>query len=185
MKLSLHSFSTQTLLASTLALTVCVGLAVAGHPTDDSHSRLIAVKKVEAPAPQASQIDYIKTTSIDLLKSPENYLNKSVEFEGTFNSFSSLGLNYKKAFKDPKDFISILILRPDVKHHKIPLAELKLMYPRKKSDAILKLESGDEIKIKGKVFSTALKDPWIQIDEVEILKKIHPKPEEKPEQECC
>lgn len=183
MKLFSQSLSSNALLATTLAVTLCVGWAVAEPPQDNNHA-LIA-KKVAKTTLKKSTRHYTKTTSIDLLKNPSHFLNKSVEFEGTFNSFSSLGLNYKKAYKDPKDFISILILRPDVTHHKVPLSELKLMYPRKKSEAILKLESGDIIKIKGKVFSTMLNDPWVEIDAVDILKKMHPKPKEDPKQECC
>ena len=33
------------------------------------------------------------------------------------------------------------------------------------------LEQGDKIKISGKVFSTALGDPWVDIDDIKVLTK--------------
>lgn len=128
---------------------------------------------------------YLRVTPIELLKEPGKYLDQDIQIEGTFNSFSSLGLDYKKAFRDSKDFISLMILRPDVTHHKIPLAELKLIYPRKKSDEVLELESGDVISIKGHVFSTALNDPWVDVEILDVIQKVSPKVEEKSEPECC
>jgi hypothetical protein len=112
--------------------------------------------------------------STDLLKTPDQFLNKTVTFEGTFSSFSALGLDYKRAFRDSKDFISFLILRPDVVDHHIPMSELKLIYPRKKGDALQHLEVGDQIRVTGAVFSTALQEPWVDVSEVTILKKAKP-----------
>jgi hypothetical protein len=109
---------------------------------------------------------------LDLLKSPEVYKNQGVLFEGEFSSFSTLGLDYKPAFKDSKEFLTVLIRRPDVEHHKIPLAELKLFYSRKDTDFLSKLDPGDLLRLKGQVFSTALGDVWIQLDKIEILQKV-------------
>ena len=45
-----------------------------------------------------------------------------------------------------------------------------------KKEKLIDLESGDKIEIKGTVFSTALGDPWVDVDEVKILE---PKPAKK------
>lgn len=118
--------------------------------------------------------DYTRVTALDLLKNPPQYLNQDVTFEGTFNSFSGLGLDYKKAFRDSKDYVSFLVRRPDVADHAIPLSELKLIYPRKKSEAVMDLETGDTVRVKGHVFSTALNEPWLDVDNVEVLVRANP-----------
>jgi lysyl-tRNA synthetase class II len=120
----------------------------------------------------ASNLPAVKVAPNDLLKAPEQFLNKNVTFEGTFNSFSSIGLDYKKAMKSSKDYVSILIRRPDVTDHTIPLSELKMFFPRKKSESVMTLESGDIIKITGQVFSTALSEPWLEVSEVKVIQKI-------------
>jgi hypothetical protein len=114
----------------------------------------------------------VSVTSIDLVRQPEDYLGKTVQFKGVFNSFSALGLDYKKALRDSKDFISVLVLRPDVNpSFKIPLSELKLFYPRKKSEAVTQLDAGDTVQITGTVFSTALGEPWVEISTLTIEAK--------------
>lgn len=124
------------------------------------------------PAPKEEKITpaaVISVSPLVLVQNPKNYLNKSIQFEATFNSFSSLGLDYKKALRDSKDHVGVLIRRPDVEHHVIPLSELKLFLSRKDSDAVAKLETGDRVRITGKVFSTALEEPWVDITEMTIL----------------
>jgi len=122
---------------------------------------------------------YEEITSTELVQNPGKYLDKGVRFPATFNSFSSLGLDYNKALRESKDYISMLILRPDVKHHKIPLSELKLIYPREQSEAVLTLESGDKIQITGSVFSTALNDPWVDVEKVDVIEKVEKKEDSK------
>ncbi|MGE0201285.1 MAG: hypothetical protein AB7P76_09980 [Candidatus Melainabacteria bacterium] len=112
---------------------------------------------------------YSAVSPIDLVTKPDEYLEKNVEFEAVFNRFADTGLNYKKAMRDPKDYVSVLILRPDVKDHEIPLSELKLFFPRTKSNDVMDIESGDKVKIQGTVFSAALKDPWMDIDSLLVL----------------
>lgn len=129
-------------------------------------------KKPVAPVAAASNEPYVAVSPIDLLKDPKQYLNKRVTFDGVFSSFSSLGLDYKKAMRDSKDYVSFLIRRPDVASTSIPLSELKLIFPRKKSDDVLKLEAGDKISVKGQVYSTALNEPWLDITDVKVLEKV-------------
>jgi hypothetical protein len=141
--------------------------------------------KKTAPVVNLANENFQAVTPVDLLKDPKQFLNKKVMFEGIFSSFSNLGLDYKKAFRDSKDYISFLIKRPDVTNHIIPLSELKLIFPRKKSEEVLKLETGDRISIKAQVFSTALSEPWLDILEVKIIEKVKKaKPADCISKEC-
>jgi hypothetical protein len=106
-----------------------------------------------------------------LMREPSQYLNKKITFTGTFNRFADIALDYKKAFRDSRDYVTFFILRPDVKEHTIPLSELKLFFPRKKSTEVMELESGDKIQIVGTEFSTALEEPWIDVEHIKILEK--------------
>jgi hypothetical protein len=67
--------------------------------------------------------------------------------------------------------VTFFILRPDVTDHTIPMAEMKLFFPRKKSSEAMDLEPGDKIQIIGSEFSTALDEPWIDVEHVKILQK--------------
>jgi hypothetical protein len=126
----------------------------------------------KAPVSSVAQTGPILTViSTDLLKDPAKYLNKRVGFEGTFNSFSSLGLDYKPAFRDSKDHVSFIVLRPDVINHTIPMSELKLIVPRKKVETVIHLDQGDKVLVKGQVFSAALGEAWLDVSDVSILKK--------------
>jgi len=128
------------------------------------------VSPKEAPAPVATG-PVQSVISTDLLKDPGKFLNKRVSFDGTFNSFSSLGLDYKPAFRNAKDHVSFLVLRPDVMNYNIPMSELKLIVPRKKVESIIHLDQGDKVLVKGQVFSTALGEPWLDVSDVTILQK--------------
>lgn len=110
---------------------------------------------------------------LDLVANPEEYLDKYIFIEGKFDKYTTLGLDYKKAQRDSKDYITFLIRRPDVKRDRrvIPLSELKLIISRKVAENYINLESGDEVKIYGKVFSTALGDPWVDVDHLSSDKK--------------
>lgn len=121
------------------------------------------------PKPDSYQL----VSSLELVKAPDDYLTKGVEFDGVFHSFSTLGLDYPPASRDSNKFINVLVLRPDVSHHDIPLSELKLFFPRQNSDAILALESGDKVRIQGQVFSTAIGDPWVDIQNLEVLESAN------------
>lgn len=129
-----------------------------------------AVSKTTAATAPATE-NYAQISPLELLKKPEAYLNQQVEFVGVFNRFSDTGLDYKKAFRDSRDYVSLFILRPDVEPHLIPLSELKLFFPRKKSDDVTNLEGGDTIRIRGKVFSSSLDEPWVDITDIKILQK--------------
>jgi hypothetical protein len=67
--------------------------------------------------------------------------------------------------------VSFFILRPDVSEHTIPLSEMKLFFPRKESDEVMELETGDKIQVVGTEFSSALSEPWIDVAHIKILQK--------------
>lgn len=129
--------------------------------------------KPAAQAVQATQA--ITATPLGIVNSPSNYLNKNVIMKAKFDKFSTLGLDYKPAFKSSDDYISFLIKRDDT-NHDIPLSEMKLFLKRDLAEKFIDLKTNDEIEIRGKVFSDALGDAWIDVSQLTVIKKA---PEEK------
>ena len=69
--------------------------------------------KVETPAAESlANRAFLKVAPTDLVKTPQNYMGKDVTFEGTFNRFSDIALDYKKALRESKEYVSVLVLRP-------------------------------------------------------------------------
>lgn len=151
--------------------------AAAKQPVKKPMAKPIAKKTAAKPttdkkAEVEPKIDYTKIDSpLLLLGHTSDWMSKPVAFEAVFNSFSPLGLDYKPVNRESKNYLSLLVLRPDVVGHDIPLSELKLMLPRKKVNDVMELEAGDTILVQGKIFSAALGDPWLDVDHVTILKK--------------
>ena len=48
---------------------------------------------------------------------------------------------------------------------------MKLFLKRDYAEKFIDLETGDKIQIKGKVFAAALGDPWIDVNEIVVIKK--------------
>ena len=111
---------------------------------------------VQQPAAQT-----VAATPLSIVDSPKTYLNKTVIMKAKFDKFSTLGLDYKPAF---------MIKRDDTTHD-IPLSEMKLFLKRDLAEKFIDLKTDDEIEIKGKVFSDALGDAWIDVSELKIIKK--------------
>jgi hypothetical protein len=116
---------------------------------------------------------YVKPLTV--VNTPSTYLNKTIIMEAKFDKFSTLGLDYKPAMKSSEDYISFLIKRDDTTFN-IPLSEMKLFLKRSIAEKFIDLKTNDEIEIKGTVFSDALGDAWIDVQELKITKKA---PEEK------
>lgn len=120
-----------------------------------------------------SSLDSIKPVNVlDVVASPQAYMNSKVKVVAYFDRFSTLGLDYKPALRDSKNYISFLIRRPNVQNdHNIPLSELKLIISRDKAEKekLVDLQEGDQIEFTGQVFSTALNDPWMDVEDVKIL----------------
>lgn len=117
----------------------------------------------------------ITVKPLALVSSPKVYLNKTVIMDAKFDKFSTLGLDYKPAFRSSNDYISFLIKRDDTSFN-IPLAEMKLFLKRDMAEKFIDLKNNDEIQMKGVVFSDALGDVWVDVHELKITKKA---PEEK------
>jgi len=133
----------------------------------------------QAPVPCQAKVEksFMAVAPLDLVHNPNNFLNKDIKMTANFHKFSTLGLDYDKAMRSSKDFISILIKRPDVPDkYTIPLSEMKIIMKRDAAEDLLDMESGDKVEISGKVFSSALNDPWIEVYE---LNNLTPKKEEE------
>ncbi|MBI1269304.1 hypothetical protein GC174_02610 [bacterium] len=109
--------------------------------------------------------DAIDVTTDKLVDAPKNYMGKNIKFKSEFFAFSNLALNYKPALRPQKKFISFLVYRPK---SKVPFSELKLAMkiPKEKdprNKMLSSLQDGDTIEVTGKVFSTALDEPWVDV----------------------
>ena len=113
----------------------------------------------------------INTTSLNIVNNPQKFLNKRVKIQATFDKFSTLGLDYSKALRESSKYIGILIQRDDVVDHNIPLSEMKLFMKKELAEKHIDLDTGDKIEIVAKVFSTALNDPWLDIETLNVIKK--------------
>jgi hypothetical protein len=166
MKRTLTALSLVLLMSG--AAGISVGAPVKKHP---AHKPAAAASKTVKPATKSTIPDsaYKSVSPLDLVKDPDGFLNDRVSFEATFNGFNPVGLDYKGAMRSSKDYISFLVQRPDVNHHVIPLSELKLVYPRKQAEkTLLDIQTGDKVAVKGKVYSNALGDPWVDVEDMVI-----------------
>ncbi|MCH2227799.1 MAG: hypothetical protein MK033_08490 [Candidatus Caenarcaniphilales bacterium] len=108
----------------------------------------------------------------DLVAEPQVYKNKKIKIVGDFYSFTSLSLDYPRAFRDSKKYIGLVLARPD--QAQIPLVELKLaakleLFKDEKKPLII--EHGDQIKIDAKVYEVALGEPWLEVSSIKIIRK--------------
>lgn len=133
----------------------------------------VCIDKVGAQPTQTS----VQTTSaittvapLSVVNSPKTYLNKTITMNAKFDKFSTLGLDYKPAFKSSDDYISFLIKRDDTQYD-IPLSEMKLFLKRTEAEKFIELKTDDEISIEGTVFSDALGDAWIDVTKLTLVKK--------------
>ena len=110
------------------------------------------------------------TKPLAVVNSPTLYLSKKITMNAKFDKFSTLGLDYKPAYKSSDNYISFLIKRDDT-NFDIPLSEMKLFLQRETAEKFIDLKTNDEIKITGTVFSDALGDAWIDVENIEIIKK--------------
>ena len=138
------------------------------------------VKDIKPVAAKTCDVSaYQQTDPLDLVARPQNYMNKKIKISAKFDKFSTIGLDYDPVGRSSKDYISFMIIRPNAKNDEyvIPLSELKLIIERDKAEKLIDLESGDKIELLGTVFSTALGDPWVDVDEIKIISKKEKKEE--------
>lgn len=107
--------------------------------------------------------------SLDVVSHPAKYLNKRVTIRAKFDKFSTLGLDYKPAYKSSEKFITFLIKREDIINHTVPLSEMKNFLPKSEAEKHIDLKTGDLIEYSGVVFSNALGDVWIDVDKFKVL----------------
>lgn len=153
-----------------LGLAIVTGLGVyASSPV--INKMLLANPGASSPvATQANTSrDFALTNALDVVAKPYFYLNKNIKIKGKFDKFSTLGLDYKPAMRSSEKYISFLIQRPDVPDHNIPLAELKIFLNRDEAEKHIDLNSGDIVEFSGKVFSTALGDAWMDVNNFTVI----------------
>lgn len=165
----LYTYSAIGLLALSLGIN-----SVLAEKADSKKEPAAAQETAECSLPDA-----IEVNSLDVVNNPSLYLNKNITMKATFDKFSALGLDYKKALRSTTDYIGFLIQRDDKLDHDVPLSEMKLFLKRDYAEKFIDLEVGDKIKVTGKVFSTALGDPWIDVCKIEVLKKAKITEEDK------
>lgn len=157
-------------------LTLIAGLSVYAGTQTPSYT-IVSANGVQQLHNQSTKT-YINVNPLDIVARPNFYLNKNVKIKAKFDKFSTLGLDYKPAFRSSEDYISFLIQRPDVTDHNIPLSEMKIFLKRSEAEKHIDLDAGDEIEFCGKVFSTALGDIWMDVDKFTVLTE-KPKTEKK------
>ena len=130
-----------------------------------------AVQAPIKPAQKSQAVAYLNVSPVAVVNNPANYLNKNITFNAEIVAFTSLGLDYKPAYRDPAKYIGVLIRRPDVVDHVIPLSEMKIFITREVAEKNMDVDAGDKVKFSGKVFSTALGDPWVDASTFVVLEK--------------
>ena len=160
-----------------LVLAVTAGISVFATPSNyySINNLLVNTNSVQT---QTTAKSYITVNPLELVARPNFYLNKNVKIRAKFDKFATLGLDYKPAMRSSEKYISFLIQRPDVYNHNIPLSELKIFLNRTEAEKHIDLNSGDVVEFEGKVFSTALGDPWMDVDKFTVI-STKPKEENK------
>lgn len=127
------------------------------------------VQTVTKPAVQHTVPLTNLVNPVDVVKNPSAYLNKKINVSARFDKFATLGLDYKPAFRSSESYISFLIMRTDTTKN-IPLSEMKLFIKREAAEKLIELKEGDKVQFTGTVFSTALGDPWVDVEKLEKIK---------------
>ena len=161
----------------TLALVVSMGL---GFTINKVCSQTATPTVVSAPV--HSTTNYTTVNPLDVAANPYRYLNKNIRIKAKFDKFATLGLDYPPAMRSSEKYISFLIERPDVTNHNIPFSELKIFLKKEVAEKHIDLDAGDEIEFCGRVFSAALGDPWIDVDNFVVLTQKTKKAEDKQAQ---
>jgi hypothetical protein len=155
------------LLIAIISISLGIGTNAATKST-----KVITAPKVNVQAPIVADLpdsSYQPTSSLDIVANPAKYLNKKVKIKAKFDKFSTLGLDYKPAFRNSEKYITFLIKRDDVTNHTVPLSEMKNFLERSVAEKYIDLKSGDDIEYCGVVFSNALGDAWVSVDRFSVL----------------
>jgi len=144
----------------------------AGLTVGQVNSQTTAVTPVYQGINTATQ--YVSVGALDIVNNPYRYLNRNVKIVAKFDKFSTLGLDYPPAKRSSEQYISFLIQRPDIINHNVPLSEFKIFLKKDIAEKNIDLDAGDEIEFSGKIFSVALGDPWMDVDNFKVLTKKNP-----------
>lgn len=150
--------------SAVLVMTCAIALTTSSACFDTA-----TAEPVNTPS-QNVQVSTNTIAPLAIVANPKAYLNKAVLINAKFDKFSTLGLDYKPAFRSSEDYISFLIKRDDTKYD-IPLSEMKLFLKRDLAEKFIDLKTDDEIQISGTVFSDALGDTWVDAEKITIIKK--------------
>ena len=141
----------------------------AGSIINTNAATTTPVKKTVAQAKPASSAVYMNVSPVDVVDNASKYLNKNISFTAEFVAFTSLGLDYKPAFREGSKYIGILIRRPEITNNVVPLSEMKIFLSRELAEKNMDIDAGDKVKIEGKVFSTALGDPRVDVKKFTVI----------------
>ena len=162
-----------------LVISLGAGAGVYSQTTSSTVSKTVAAN---------SAVQYTTVNALDVVASPFKYLHRNIRIRAKFDKFSTLGLDYPAALRASDKYISILIQRPDVENHNIPLSEMKIFLKKELAEknirrnigaTAIKLDAGDEIEFTGRVFSTALGDAWLDVDGLKVITKKNPPKKEE------
>lgn len=153
-----------------LVISLGVGAGVYSQTTQSAVSSSVAANSVA---------QYTTVNALDVVASPFKFLHRNIRIKAKFDKFSTLGLDYPAALRASDKYISILIQRPDVSDHNIPLSEMKIFLKKELAEKNINLDAGDEIEFTGRVFSTALGDAWMDVDNLKIITKKNPPKKEE------
>lgn len=153
-----------------LTLFVSVGLSL-GTSAAVNNSKPVAVKTpvIQKPAPIVPEAVYPLVSSLDVAANPTKYLHKNIRIRAKFDKFSTLGLDYKPAYRNSEKYITFLIKRDDVINHTVPLSEMKNFLAREIAEKYIDLKPGDLVEYSGVVFSDALGDAWVSVEKFNVL----------------
>lgn len=149
-----------TLIIST-GLSIGVNAAAVKIPVNNN--------KTPTTVQKPAEVFYQPVNSLDVVANPAKYLNKRIKIKAKFDKFSTLGLDYKPAYRSSDKYITFLIKRSDVVNHTVPLSEMKNFLQRKVAEKYIDLKPGDEIEYSGLVFSNALGDVWVDVEKFTVL----------------
>lgn len=153
-----------------LTAIISVGLGLGTNAAVKSVSTPVKTPVVtQKPVSKPDTTVYERVNSLDVVTHPDKYLNKHITIRAKFDKFSTLGLDYKPAFRSSEKYITFLIKRDDVINHTVPLSEMKNFLNREEAEKYIDLKPGDDIEYSGVVFSNALGDTWINVDKFTVI----------------
>lgn len=154
----------------TLSIIISAGIGITANKVCSQVPTTKAPVVVSTPAmPQAQ---YMDVKPLELVANPYKYNKRNVRIRAKFDKFATLGLDYPAAMRSHENYISFMIQRPDITNHNIPLSELKIFLKKDDAEKHIDLDTGDEIVFTGRVFSTALGDPWMDVHNLTVVNKV-------------